>query len=264
MKKLILALITIIGIGCSSYIQVIDTASTNTEKKNGNYIFENDSLKITYNFWAKKGLMTFSIYNKLETPLYVDWKKSSHIDNSVKLNYWIDKEVSASIHRSYYYLGPLMKPDFTYGASVGTTVTSSVKAERITFIPPSSNYFRSQFYILPISFYPLDVNIQPTLINRVDKPHKTTEVYEQLFSLENSPLIFRNFLTLSYSENFETEFYVDNEFYIKGIREMNSKGFGNLEFNDWSDFVFISPFRSGDLFYLDIPKFERIKLRKRY
>lgn len=90
MKKLIvIASILIFVYGCKTYVQVFDTKAKNIKVENEFYVFENDSLKITYSFWAKNGLMTFGIYNKLNKPLYIDWKKSSYIDNSVKLNYWI-------------------------------------------------------------------------------------------------------------------------------------------------------------------------------
>ena len=60
---------------CKSSVQVYETKSTNTSVENGLSVYENDSLKITYSFWAENGLITFAIYNKLNVPLYVDWKK---------------------------------------------------------------------------------------------------------------------------------------------------------------------------------------------
>lgn len=143
--------------GCKSYVQVFNTNSSIKTNDKGFYIYENDSLKITYSFWKEKGLMTFSIFNKLDEPLYIDWKKSSYIDNSVKLNYWVDEEKSKALisYGSYFYDGPLLKPGYTISSTDGASFSSIVKVERITFIPPKSNYYRSQFYILPINFYKL-------------------------------------------------------------------------------------------------------------
>jgi uncharacterized protein YcfL len=73
MKKILL--ITVLGlilIGCRSYVQVFKTDSSIETDTDGFYVYENDSLKITYSFWKAKGLMTFSIYNKLKKPLYID------------------------------------------------------------------------------------------------------------------------------------------------------------------------------------------------
>ena len=54
--------------------------------------------------------MTFTIFNKLDIPIYIDWKKSSYIDNSVKLNYWVDEEMKKTLesYDNYYYSGPLL------------------------------------------------------------------------------------------------------------------------------------------------------------
>ena len=45
-------------------------------------------------------------------PLYIDWKKSSFIDNSNKRNYWIDEEKTDAkvYYGSYYYKGAPIKP----------------------------------------------------------------------------------------------------------------------------------------------------------
>jgi hypothetical protein len=266
MKKILL--ITVLGLilfGCKSYVQVFKTNSSVETDADGLYVYENDSLKITYNFWKAKGLMTFSIFNKLDKPLYIDWKKSSYIDNSVKLNYWVDEEKTKglSAYGSYYYDGPLLKPRYAISSTVVASISSIVKVERITFIPPSSNYYRSQFYILPINFFKLDTKTEFDEVPRKDKPKKKTKVYKATFTKEKSPLVFRNFLTFSLSEDFETEFYVDNEFYIQQVLEMDKRHFEQYRLdetkwgkryikdeNGWP--ILFSDFQSPSSFYLKI------------
>lgn len=162
MKKInVIVLIVLFIYGCKSYVQVFETSGTNINIENEFFVFENDTLKITYSFWTQKGLMNFTIFNKLDKPLYIDWRKSSYIDNSVKLNYWIDEENKKSFdyYGGYYYGGQLLKPRYAISNTGGVSVSSTVKVERITFLPPKSNYNRSQFHILPISFFKLDTNI---------------------------------------------------------------------------------------------------------
>lgn len=277
MKKLIVLSLLIAGFyGCKSYVQIFDTNGTNFKTENDYYVFENDTLKITYGFWTDQGSMTFTIYNKFDKPLYVDWKKSSYIDNSVKLNYWIDEEKKKSLeyYGSYYYTGPFLMPGFTLGNSVGTSTSSTIKVERITFIPPKSNYNRSQFYILPIEFFPLSTETNFKEVPRKDKPKKKTKIYEKTYSIENSPLIFRNFLTFSFTENFENEFYVDNEFHVKSIKEMNRLDFeyvkkdesyksGKFYIKDENGNIRkFSHFEKGTSFYINIPREGSIEYRK--
>ena len=78
-RAIIFSIIIIFIFGCKTYVQVFDTNSTNAIIENDFYVYENDTIKITYAFWHEQGLMTLGIYNKLKIPLYIDWKKSSYI-----------------------------------------------------------------------------------------------------------------------------------------------------------------------------------------
>jgi len=264
---IISVIIALLSFSCKSYVHVFETSTTNAqiEIKDKLYVFENDSLKITYSFWAEYGLMSFSVFNKLDKPLYLDWRKSSYIDNSIKLDYWINEEITKSLdyYGVYYYDGPLLEFGYLGSETVGTSVSNTVKPERLTFIPPSSYYFRNQFYILPNRYIKLDTEINCKEVARNDKPKKKTKIYEQSFLKENSPLIFRNFLTFSYSENFENEYYVDNKFFISKIIEMDRKHFAQCEFNG-NIWVYVkdengklkpfSQFKKGNSFFINIPK----------
>lgn len=260
---LILFLSTILLSACKNYVQVFNTNSSISLEDEGTYVYENDSLKITYSFWKENGLMTFSVYNKLDKPIYVDWRRSSYIDNSVKLDYWKDEEQSTtlSLYETYSYNGPILKP----GYIVGTSQTSTVKEERITFIPPQSYYYRSQFYLLPIDFFELDTKTDFNEVPRNDNPNKNTKVYKATFSKESSPLVFRNFLTFSLSEDFKTEFYVDNEFYINEILEMDQRHFEKFKLDDskngkWyvrdeeGNPIKVSSFHKHSSFYIRVPE----------
>jgi hypothetical protein len=205
----------------------------------------------------------------------VDWKKSSYIDNSVKLNYWVDEEKTKGLssYGSYYYDGPLLKPGYAISSTGSASISSTVKVERVTFIPPSSNYYRSQFFILPINFFNLDTKTGFDEVPRNDKPKKKTKVYKASFTKEKSPLVFRNFLTFSFSEDFETEFYVDNEFFIQQILEMDERHFEQYRYDEtkkgkWlirdenGNFILSSSFQNPSSFYLKIPKEKSIGYRK--
>lgn len=260
---LTLFLLTILLSACKSYVQVFNTKSSVQVVDEGTYVYENDSLKITYSFWEENGLMTFSIYNKLDKPIYIDWKKSSYIDNSVKLNYWKDEEQSTtlSLYETYTYNGPVLKP----GYIIGTSQTSTIKEERITFIPPQSYYYRSQFYLFPIDFFELDTQTDFKEVPRNDNRNKYTKLYKASFLKENSPLVFRNFITFSLTEDFNSEFYVDNEFYIYEILEMDQRHFEKYKLDEskkgkWyvrdeeDNPIKVSSFHKYSSFYIRVPE----------
>ena len=87
-----LFILSIAFVGCTpQYMQVFNIESNKAKLSKDFFVYENDTVKISYSFWANHGLMAFSIYNKLDKPIYIDWKNSAFIYNSNKLNYWIDQ-----------------------------------------------------------------------------------------------------------------------------------------------------------------------------
>lgn len=262
----ILIILTILLIGCKSYIQVFETKTSNTTLDGEYYVYETDTLKITYAFWNNKGILSFSVYNKLDKPIFIDWKKSSYIDNSNKFNYWIEEEVSKSMayYGGYFYDGPILKPGLAINEGLGTSTALKVKPERITFIPPKSNYYRSQFYLLPIAYFDFDLNSTFTDTSRNDKPNKSTRVYYNDFTKDSSPLVFRNFLAFSLTEDFADEFYVDNEFYLSKTFEMDYRHFKYQVKGENGDYTDVRPFKKQTSFYLSIPKGESIDQRKKF
>jgi hypothetical protein len=172
MKNILYLSFLFLGLtACTShYVHVFETKMTNAKTENDLYVYEDDTLKITYTFWAQRGTMTFSVYNKQNKPLYIDWKKSSYIENSVKSDYWIDEETSNSI--SYSENRYFARIGMDAGSQAASKSKSSkVKIERITFIPPKSIYTRSDFYILPRTFT-LDKPLEYRAVPRNNKPKK--------------------------------------------------------------------------------------------
>lgn len=252
-------------VGCKSYVQVYNTKSINAILENDFFVYETDTLKITYSFWAKGGVLSFVVFNKLNNPIYIDWKKSSYIDNTNKLNYWVDIETTeiASFYGAYFYNGPTLRPGLKLSQGYSVTGSTKLKPERITFIPPQSNYYRTQFYINPNSYFILDVPAESREVSRNDNPRKKTIIYEKVCTKATSPLIFRNFLTFSLSEDFDHEFYVDNEFFLSKIMEMNFKHFKFIVGKKDGELYYSIPFKQETSFYFNIPKEESVEQRIR-
>lgn len=224
MKYYPLLLILLFFSACASYVQVFKTKSTSGLKSDDGYVFENDTVKIEYDFWAEHGVLSFSVYNKLNIPLYIDWKKSSFIRNDQKLDYYIDVEKTNS---STEYSGSI----FTYaywGITDGVANTASVKTkpERITFIAPHSEIKKNQFYLLNVSGVALRSDVKESEVkSSLDTSKRATVSYKLYKEPKESILTFRNFLTFSTTEDFKAEFYVDNGFYLSKITEMKTKQF---------------------------------------
>ncbi len=260
MKKIIyftLSTIIFISFSCSKeYIQIYDTNTTNTKQIEGLWVFETDTLKVTYEFWASKGVMYFSLFNKLDKPIYIDWKNCSFIYNNNKLNYWIDEQQSTlvSYYGGYFYNGPLIIPGLTINNGVQNSFSTTTKPERITFIPPKSNYYRSQFYLLPIDYFKFNSKtVVKTTVPRNDKPKKMTNVYENLYDINTTPLKFRNFLSISLVENSNDFFYVDNNFFLSSVKEMDYRHFqGKILTDSLGERFYSKPTKKKTSFYKKI------------
>jgi hypothetical protein len=255
---LLLCLLT----SCSkSFIQVFDTASTNTQLKGDYFIYETDTVKITYAFWSSKGVMSIGVFNKLDKPLYIDWKNSSFIYNDSKFNYWIEetKTNTDSYYGGYFYKGPLIRPGFTINEGLQSSSSISVKPERITFIPPKSNYYRSQFYLLPLDYYKIKFDCKKTTVARNDNPKKKTNVYSENFTLENTPLKFRNYLAFTFSENSPQFFFIDNNFYLTTVREMDYRHYQGKYIGNYN---YEESFKKMTSFFIKISEYKDIETRK--
>ena len=75
--------------------------------------------------------------------------------------------------------------------------------------------------------------IDKKINDRTDSTKKIL-VYYKNYTPENTILNFRNFLTLSTSEKFDREFYIDNGFYVSQIMQLDESHFlGKYQYPDY-------------------------------
>ena len=228
MKNIAIVLLSFITFSllesCTKYSNLYEVKPfDNSISENDFFYFENDTVKITYSFWGKKGVMSYTVFNKLNIPIYIDWKKSSLIKNDQKFDYWIDEintkgksfNNNRSDYSSLYYGGYNI---FNYGTSISES--KSIKPERITFLSPKSNVTRVQSNLY---------NLIPEVISSpckkekiIAKNGKKVSVSYIEMSKSNSTFNFRNFITVSTTEKFEKEIYIDNGFYVYRINKLKS------------------------------------------
>lgn len=192
-KLLLLSFITTLLTSCS-YYKVASIYSDNTKQIQNGLVFENDSIKITYKFWTLNGAMSFDIYNKLNIPVYFDWKKSAFIPNDKMKSYWQDETNTIGVSASSAY--------YIYGGTFGGKIKSkskSIREERVGVVLPHSFISSNKYSLVP---------------PKTTFPIKT-------FNISNSPLRFRNYLTISIFEQFDKDvFYIDNEFFVQSVEKI--------------------------------------------
>lgn len=226
MKKelLIVSLALFLVSGCTKYAQIAYTAATNEklQDKDNYFVAENDTLQVVYSFWQEKGVMSFLVYNKLDIPLYLDWKKSSFIINGNKTDYWSD-----GTKTRVYVSGT--NSSYGYGASIWTSIFTQVeitksKAERITFIPPKSYINISASKLVDATHFNME-NAEKRQMSVPEGSSNTFQVYFVSADRNNSKIVFRNFLTYSTKETFDSEYYLDHEFYVRKVVTVEERSF---------------------------------------
>lgn len=231
----------------------------NLKLENHCYTFENDTVKIVYDFFAENGKMWFIIFNKKSSPLYIDWNKSSLIVNSNKVAYWTDNVVTRSKAKAdtrYYEVYPYY-PLSDYASyllqrqySLSESVTS--RPERITVVPPQAQCFKVEFNLCDFDIRPdppyTEVTAERTRLGDFKNTDVTGTLTSKDYTADNSKLAFNNFLTLSFSENFTNEFYITNRFYASKVVEMYKKFYMGKLVNSYTyQYPFISPTKFSKL-----------------
>jgi hypothetical protein len=272
MRILLIAISALCLSACQQeYMQIVETKSTNTKLDNNNcYVYEDATVKMTYLFWHDQGTMSFSVYNKTDMPLYIDWSRSSLILNGSKMNYWVSNndEEASLYYGKYYYKGPIMAPGYNLSAEVGVSSSNGANnIEKITFIPPKSNYYRTQFRLMSEEFIELDKTKYETVTSNEDEKKKT-KVYSAQYDKNNTPLDIRNYIAISKSEKAENPTFVENEFYISGVQGMyigHALGKDKKQTNSRGEKVFDLPYKKNNSFYIlhyDVNKVEGMSNEK--
>jgi hypothetical protein len=189
---ILLSLFLIIHFSSCVPCKLITISSDNIPLKLKGYEFENDSIRINYRFWGAKGKMEFDIYNKTDVTLYFDWKISAFIPNDKMVSYYDDLTNLEGVY--YTYRQPR-------SSRMNTAKTLVKQQERIAVVPPHSLITNSQYKLVK----------------------KYVEVGPNgSFNNLNTPLRFRNYLTLSSNEKFEGKVStIDNDFFVSSIKKVS-------------------------------------------
>lgn len=199
--------------------QLVTLSSTLKAAPEKGFVYETDTLRLSYQFFSEGGTVHFSIENKLATPLYIDWKRSSFIIGQKKLDYWYDAS-SVNLTGTAYTSG--------YGrylrssSSTSVNLTGSINKENaVDFIPPGTKIEKDQFVLVPGPALVLRGQYLTEKVASTDSSRrKPVDVQTYQYTVDTSPLQFRNYLTLSTDKDFRSEFALDNKFWASGVKVM--------------------------------------------
>lgn len=179
------------------------------------FIWENDTMMVQYSFSGKDCPLNIKIQNKLDEPLFVDWKKSAVIyEDGSSFSLWDDQ---ANVNTATVG-GAVTIGNITVGGS--QTTGKIAHPEQIGFIPPHSNISYQPIFIRSTLLQSFNNNTSsPKVPLRQQENDNSARSNIYHFDSENSPFSFRCFLTLSTTEDFSSSISIDNPFWVTSIVE---------------------------------------------
>ena len=254
---------------CNPTYQLFEISSNGTKTMDKSTVFENNDVKLSYDFWSEGGQVYFKFTNKTASELYIDWDKSHLIYNGISFEYWHDVEESSSFYASLSStssntfsdasinifgnsaFGNSSSTTSTLGKKIAAMSTTKTKPKKIIFLPANASVVVSRFTIRKSPYYNCDFNL---------KSKKTKSIS---FTKENTPLEFRNQIVYSHDDKFNNKTSIDNSFYISSISFISQKLFNgetltskncNLDGMKSTTTYNELPFKKENRFYIIVSK----------
>ncbi len=211
MHQLLLSAFIILSLAsCSTYQYfTLDSADIPKDKQK-EFLWRNDTVSVTYRFSGEGGLMTVNVFNKLNQPLYINWKKSALI-NDGKFVSLFNKAVivSGTIETTAYSIDK----HWTSGSS--NFSASFDLPEGIDFLPPLTGLSKSLVHIGDISWKNVSVP-EDYPKEKLRTPEGAVTKFNRLYFDDNkSPIRFKTYLTIATGRTADKEFSVQHSFYAK-------------------------------------------------
>ncbi|MDM8173867.1 MULTISPECIES: hypothetical protein [Olivibacter] len=224
--------LTFLFSSCSTYyVSKLNSPDLNKNDETGVFVFENDSVQVTYNFFGENAPVTIDVYNKLKEPLYIDWQRSALIVGDQATSYVGDNLVikgrSLSTGSSYRTFD-----DWRTSLSEGAFAGTATVPQSLTFIPPHSKIKQTKLKLTNLFYENIaDSSYRSVDLATIDGAMRKIKVRN--YTQENTPLTLRSYLTMYVRDDktektkrmvFEQNFYV-NQVSKLGISPANLLSF---------------------------------------
>ncbi len=229
--------ILFLTISCSSttyYYQLYKTSSNDLKEKDDNLVFENEDLKVTYNFWGKFGNGNFYVFNKTDQNIFID-KRLSHLIRNGSAETYFQNRVYTNSEAS--------------SSSVTTNRSSSIRSINQTsnggildlFGSSSTTKNASVMQGYAVSYQEMELICLPPKAGKVLFGYNlSSEVYRdceflrfpnkksiapKTFTKKTTPLSFTNYITYLIGEDSKEHKVISNKFWVSEVINYPSRDF---------------------------------------
>lgn len=193
------------AIVCSScytiqYYKVNSTSIPPNEK--GELFYENDTLKIVYQFNGSQGPLKISVFNKFKEPIEINWRKSVLVMN---------RKVVGTFQPSPSFNGSFTRGNRAQSGDIQAEINMESEKQ---YMPPGSSVTRNSLQLIHDRFprHSFDTASFEKISN--SSGSYSVKAKKLHFSDNNSPFNFR--IHLSFVAGAK-EFYIDQPFFISEV-----------------------------------------------
>jgi hypothetical protein len=211
LTSLILVLLSFSSCASYQYVTLNSPEMPKNDKKE--LAWENDTMRLIYNFHGQGGPISMTVFNKMDKPLFVNWKKSALIRDGQAFSLF-DSKVQISGGYSGSSVGGR-----SFQLSSGSYSGSFDLPEGMNLIPPGSYITRSLQAIVQLSplvstkFTDKEQPVQQRMVAYSGTSY-TFRTYS--FDQSASPLHFSSYFTFVVA-NSTQEFSVSHSFYAQQV-----------------------------------------------
>jgi hypothetical protein len=205
MHRLIVPAIILLSLSACSPWQYMTVSSSQLTRNDINqFVFENDTLRLTYDIAGGDGQVKLRVFNKTNQPITINWQRSAFIRNRQTVSF-LNKDVIIHGHTVTYsrysqnFIGSFAFPDSAGFIPPGSEISDD--------LPSLAKTGPLQIY-LPDSL-PQKKLADPNGINSI----KFRQVH---YDETNSPIRFSSYITFSIGHD-NKEFSLTNNFYVSEV-----------------------------------------------
>ncbi|MGD9555454.1 MAG: hypothetical protein AB7V25_00380 [Mangrovibacterium sp.] len=252
MKKLMILFTTVVFLtGCSSttFYQLYSTKSPDVQSDESKMTFENEDVRVIYNFWDNFGTSSFVVFNKTGADIFIDLSKSHLIVNGIATTYFQNRTFTessralvntgfsfgyGSLNKISNYNGDIrfMNDLVTIDSQENTNSTGSfisTNKKSVVEKGQSITYVEKKIICIPANSAKLitGIPINSELYRDCDlfRYPSRNNIKAVKFTEGTTPLTIKNILSYRFDENDKENHVIENNFWISEISNYSLKSF---------------------------------------
>jgi hypothetical protein len=219
MRTILLSLLALsLFSSCRTYQYVTLDAEKTTKNDVKELVWENDTVKVIFNFNGRWGGLNLTVLNKSAQPISINWQKSAVVYTDASYNLFdMSARITGDIERNLLDTR-IPDPYIQRMASINATILTP---NSYNFLPPKTyvNQKNLQLFKVRPSVKALPDDLP---VEKIKADESTVNYRKAVYDLSSTPFKFKLFLTYDAANG--QQFFTEHLFYVTEIRQVNNAG----------------------------------------